>query len=457
MEGSTFVRRPQSSREMLSLIAGSRRSGRREDGTSLEPRLWREPVCAFTVLLVVNVMVGCSGSTSPRAGGPASASPSPEAARRDGTGGPGPCGCADIPDIEARIQEAQALVPLYQAEIERLQANGSPPPYTKERYDQFQATLQPILNALSTGYLTFADGDTSVFCNVTPDPRAEACMKASTITHESVHKSVCDQVGWSPRGTWKKQIGLIAVFNNEIDAYQAEISFLQGQLKLARDQCSAGWRGKITRTITTTFTSESPMPPLSPGVQSVGSRATLNRKSVDTWTFQGGVEPDPQTTRGHWLGTVDNQHSLIEDTAFSLGGRCSGTVTRSHSDIEETENGNAIGKTSMSLIVAGGVAHIVVNPNPNDPPGKITASRTREGYSDIVQNDCGHRVTDNDNPKPSDARFRQEGLSIEVPVDAAHPDRLNCKADPHVQTMGAGATTIIACDLTLGASTPSPH
>jgi hypothetical protein len=461
MEGTTFVQWLQSSREMVSLIAGSRWSGRRGDGKSLEPRLSREPVCLFTVLLMVNVMVGCSGSTSPGAGGPAFASPSPETARKDGTGGPGPCGCADIPDIEARLHEAQALVPLYQAEIKRLQANGPPPPYTKERYDQFQATLQPALEALATAYLmyaTFADGETSVFCNVTFDPRATACMKASNMTHESVHKSVCDEIGWSPlSGTWKKQIGLIKVFDNEVAAYQAEISFLQGQLKLARDQCSAGWRGQITRTITTTFTSSSPMGPLRPGVQSVASTVTLNRKSVDTWTFQGGVEPDPQTTRGRWLGTVDNKRSSIEDTAFSLAGRCSGTVIRSHLDIEEPENGNAIGRASMSLFIGGGVAHITVNPDPNDPPGKITAFRTRQGWSDIVQNDCGHRVPSNDNPKPSEARFRQEPLSIEVPVDAAHPDRLNCKIDPQVQPMGAGATTIIACDLSLGAGTPSPH
>jgi hypothetical protein len=55
------------------------------------------------------------------------------------------------------------------------------------------------------------------------------------------------QFRWSlSGGTWKQQIGLVAVYQDEINAYQAELDYLQPVLAALKPACSAGWKGEIT-------------------------------------------------------------------------------------------------------------------------------------------------------------------------------------------------------------------
>jgi hypothetical protein len=242
-----------------------------------------------------------------------------------------PCGCPDIPEIQERIREAQAVIPLYQAEINRLQASAPVPPYSSQQYNQFQSTLVPVLDALATqnGVSTFADGDTNMFCTVTPDPKASACMKSSTIKHENIHGAVCNKYGWSlSSGTWKQQIGLVAVYQNEIAAYQAELDFLQPLLASLTPSCSAGWKGEITSNFTITTNSNDPMPPMVPGLKAVSTTTTYERSMKDRWMFNGLIGYIPQITQGSWSAVFNSSRSLVEDSAFGLEGKCAGNWVR---------------------------------------------------------------------------------------------------------------------------------
>lgn len=141
--------------------------------------------CALTAVVVIGVAVGRM-SQSPEAASAALASAAPVFAPPNSPVSPTPasspeappntglCGCADIPAVQERIREAQAVIPLYQAEINRLQANTPVPRYSSQQYNRFQSTLVPVLDALATqnGISTLANGDTSMFCNVTPNPQA---------------------------------------------------------------------------------------------------------------------------------------------------------------------------------------------------------------------------------------------------------------------------------------------
>jgi hypothetical protein len=338
-----------------------------------------------------------------------------------------PCGCADILELQERIREAKAVIPLYQAEIDRIQANVPVPSYSSQRYSQFQSTLIPVLDglAMQNGVGTFADGDTSMFCKVTPDPRATACMKASTMTHEGIHRAVCEQYGWSlSAGTWKQQIGLIAVYQNEIAAYQAELDFLEPLLASLTPSCFVGWRGRISSTFTTSTIQTSPMQSMKLGLQSTGSTTTSGRSQIDHWTFNGLLGQIPQITRGAWSGTVNSGHSLVEDSAFQLADKCAGKVLLGHMDIKETAAGSGSGRADLMITLAGAVAHVSVLSNQNDPPGKITSSRVQQGWGDIIQNDCGHRVSSG-SPRPMEGPsepFTQSGVDFDAPVDPEHPE-----------------------------------
>lgn len=170
------------------------------------------------------------------------------------------------------------MIPLYQAEINRLQTNPPVPSYSIERYNQFQSTLQPILDALAqNGTATFANGETDMSCKVTSNPRATGCMQSSTLTHEGIHAAVCKQYGsswWA--GTWKQKIGLVAVYQNEIDAYRTERDFLQSLLPSLQASCTP-WSGVVASKFHIGISQIVPMPAMKPGVQAKSS--TLNLRS----------------------------------------------------------------------------------------------------------------------------------------------------------------------------------
>jgi hypothetical protein len=73
----------------------------------------------------------------------------------------------------------------------------------------------------------------------------------------------------------------------------------------------------------------------------------------------------------------------------------------------------------------------------------------------VVQNDCGHRVTTNDNPPSASQPYAQEGVSIDVPVDPTHPDKLSGTTGPQVPPGALGATTTISMGSDSRAEHPS--
>lgn len=380
-------------------------------------------------------------------------SPTP-VSRPEASPNSGPCGCADIPEIQERIREAQAVIPLYQAEINKLQASATVPPYSSQQYNQFQSTLVPVLNALAAqnGVSTFADGDTNMFCTGTPDPKASACMKASTIQHENIHRAVCNQYGWSlSSGTWKQQIGLVAVYQNEIAAYQAELDFLQPLLASLTPSCSAGWKGEITSNSTITTNSNNPMPPMVLGRRVESTTTTYERSMKDKWMFSGLLGHVLQITQGRWSAVFNSSRSLVEDSAFELEGKCAGKVLQGHLDIKDTATGSGTGRAALFVTIDGAFAHVNVIPaSQNDPPGRITGSETNQGWADILQNDCGHRVQSG-SPVPvpgASESFSQTGVDFDVPVDTQHPGVLKGHLS---KSVGGGGTTTLDWDLTLAA------
>jgi hypothetical protein len=425
-------------------------------------------VCALTALLIASIAV--RSKQSPSAASTAVASSAPPVAAPTSPDSPtpvsnpaslqnsGPCGCGDIREIEERIREASAVIPLYQAEINKLQAtaqqaNASVPAYSDQQYNQFQSTLQPVVNALTAQnhVSTLADGDTSMFCNVTPNPQASACMEASTIKHEAIHSAVCSQHGWSLlAGTWKRQIGMIAVYQNEMAAYQAELDFLQPLLAALKPSCSVGWSGVITSHFAISVKQSSPVPPLKLGVTVESSTLARADTKDDNWTFNGLIGQVPQFTQGTWSGTLTRIYSLVTDSAFQLGNGCAGKVLRGHGDLKTTGSGSGSGRAALIVTITGAVAHISVLENANDPPGQIVNARMQQNSADIVQNDCGHRVTSGSPamiPGASEP-FRQIGVEFDAPANPQHPGILKGHLS---KSVAGGGTTTLDWDLTLAA------
>jgi len=355
--------------------------------------------------------------------------------------------------MEARIQEAKAVLPLYEAEISRLQAvlasGGNIPPYSQATYLQFQATLQPVLDALATanGRSTFANGDTSGFCNVTPNPKATSCMRASTVTHETIHQAICTATSpwWQSvfYGTWQQQIGLIGAYQNEIAAYKAEINFLEGQLQSARQLCATGWRGEVTRTLIVQSNEND---------SSAGrsTTSTWDQTQVDRWTVEGEDQPLPRLiSRATWSGRIDGKRSNIETTSFPLGGRCTGTVLRSHNSITNSIEGSGAGKALASVLFHNGIAQIVVNVDPNivgPDKNEIRTTGTGDSWRDVYEQKgyCGHHKesTTFTLGAPGIERYEQPSVSVESKVDPGDPDLLSGTQTDIKQISKMSSTTL---------------
>jgi hypothetical protein len=418
--------------------------------------------CVLTAVVVIGIAVR-RVSQSPAAASEALASAAPAFAFPNSPVSPTPasspaappntglCGCADIPAIQERIREAQAVIPLYQAEMNRLQASTAVPPYSSQQYTGFQSTLVPVLDALAdqNGISTLANGDTSMFCNVTPNPQATVCMQSSTIKHEDVQRALCKQHGWSlSGGTWKQQIGLVAVYQDEINAYQAELDYLQPLLAALKPSCSAGWKGEITSSFTISTSQSDSMPPMKTGVQVTSSTTIYNRNKVDKWSFNGVPGQIPRITLGKWSATLSSDHSLVQDSAFQLGARCAGKILQGHSEVKNILTGSGTGRAALIITITGAVAHISVVPNESDPPGKTTSSRIQEGWAEIVQNDCGHRVSSG-SPTPirgADEPLPQTGVDFDAAVDPQHPVALKGHLS---KSVADGGTTTLDWNLTL--------
>jgi hypothetical protein len=276
-------------------------------------------------------------------------------------------------------------------------------------------------------------------------------MQASTLAHENVHAAVCQQQHGFPStvvvGTWKQQIGLVAVYENEIAAYQAEITFLQPLLASLTQSCAGGWKGNVGSNFTMSTVQNDPMPPLKPGLQVHSLNLTYERNQSDTWMFNGTPVSIRQVTQGIWNGTLTYVRTHVEDSAFQMGPRC-GNVLAGHSYIKETGNGWATGGSSLLVTMSGPVAHISVQPNENDPAGKIATTRAQQSWGDVVQNDCGHRVSSGSADPIAGAPelFPQTGVTFDALVDPQHPGVL--KGSLSKSGPDAGTTTL-TWDLTL--------
>ena len=104
--------------------------------------------------------------------------------------------------------------------------------------------------------------------------------------------------------------------------------------------------------------------------------------------------------------------------------------------------------TAIQAVPAPVNSGIAPVPNENDAPGKTSSSRIQDGWVEIVQNDCGHRVsTGSPTPIPGAGQpLPQTGVDFEAPVDPQHPVGLKGHLS---KSVADGGTTTLDWDLTL--------
>ena len=192
------------------------------------------------------------------------------------------------------------------------------------------------------------------------------------------------------------------------------------------------------------------MPPMVSGLKVESTTTTYERSRKDKWVFSGLLGYIPQITQGRWSADFNSSHTLIVDSVFGLGGKCAGRVLHGHLDMKDTGRGSGTGRADLFVTIDGAVAHANVIPNQNDPPAKITGSQTKQGWADIVQNDCGHRVPSGSPvlvPEASES-FSQTGVDFDVPADNQHPGVLKGHLS---KSVADGGTSTLDWDLTLAA------
>jgi hypothetical protein len=145
----------------------------------------------------------------------------------------GMCQCIDRGDIVLRLHQARAAVRVYREQIEVIRAQeqrtGKVVDWTEERRLKLQGIVEDALTEIvqQSGRIgTAAVGKTEPlpFCTEFIEPFASPCMKQAVHLHEAVHQKAC-----TVRNRWN--MTLIAYAEEEIEAYQTEIAFLEEELR----------------------------------------------------------------------------------------------------------------------------------------------------------------------------------------------------------------------------------
>lgn len=144
-----------------------------------------------------------------------------------------PCGCFDGYDLGSRQAIAAAAIQAYQDAIEDWDGSGAPMAFEPNRQEFQNERIRPAVNGAVYPESNRAGGRTDELCQIQNDAPT-ACLHEAIQRHETVHATACS-TGGSLR-FWGEG-GLEAYAREEIEAYNAEQTWVQQQLDRLRRQC----------------------------------------------------------------------------------------------------------------------------------------------------------------------------------------------------------------------------
>ncbi len=147
----------------------------------------------------------------------------------------GPCNCADLPAAQHRLEELQALQTLLQ---DKLQATNSSEPATRQLWAALHQEIRSYIPSLRYQHAP-TPGNIAMFNSIL-DPACGAqgasngaCMDQAWAAHQRVHEQSCRAGRWSGQSLWTAR----AMFQEELDANQAEIDFLNAEIARLLCEC----------------------------------------------------------------------------------------------------------------------------------------------------------------------------------------------------------------------------
>ena len=209
---------------------------------------------------------------------------------------PAACGCEDKADLEARRQQAQAVIDDLTQIVSELEFEGllDAVPYSRNRQDAGKKRNSEALNNANNRNLGSGNTDENCLTKTT----GSGCMKNVLQAHENVHEAECS--AYKGAGDYKTSKTMAEYWKEDIRGYQAELKFIQEagtssttsipavQQASARRSAKARrsrWNGCTGVAIASTSTSprslEEPAPHRRPGIpwdflttEAVSSRAS---------------------------------------------------------------------------------------------------------------------------------------------------------------------------------------
>jgi hypothetical protein len=155
------------------------------------------------------------------------------------------CTCANLKEIQYRMQEINALIAGYKAEIARL--GQSSPPFSEAAYNAFEHGTQQVtldnMKSANPGSPHTAGGYTGpASCDSHFPDNLSKCLADALHAHESHHASVCSGIkGQHPNTTpltdYREKMLLADAYQEEIVSYYLELDVLGQAYRDLPDTC----------------------------------------------------------------------------------------------------------------------------------------------------------------------------------------------------------------------------
>ena len=139
------------------------------------------------------------------------------------------CQCEDAPRLKDRLQKLEGIKTLVSNKAASVPSGA---PATPQEWTALQVQIRSYMRALQFQHLTdFPDadlfnGNSDPFCEV-PAVSAGACLDEDFAHHQQFHNASCGAGNWSWQTPWMGT----AMFQQELDALQAEIEIIKETLK----------------------------------------------------------------------------------------------------------------------------------------------------------------------------------------------------------------------------------
>jgi hypothetical protein len=164
------------------------------------------------------------------------------------------CSCSDLGDIGNRINEANAAIKEYGIMIGEMTAldakNGKPAMYGTSLYKESDGRVRAAIEKASKKGANAVTGETTRNCRIIADGPTECLIKAVQ-AHEKSNAAKCDAIKdrlSTEKGMYvadstyfRDTMTMVEFWRQEIDAYTAELKYLDKNQKLLRaDNSCAG-------------------------------------------------------------------------------------------------------------------------------------------------------------------------------------------------------------------------